>query len=596
MAGSDRKKCVVTADAAGPARRLRRLFTIVWAMAMASSALPSSAQRPGDADRVPLPPVIHECDSNCNTLTLVGDHYVVPPQAWEHPSGPVVWEIESFKRGLVALHRHFPVDSVFRGRVSADGNQLEQVSIDGRPAPVRFAWGAALDSVPGSNAERDNLARQARVTPAPAAPVTTTPNAGAAADPVADAVLLLQNGHCDEGIAALQHLSETDPGSAMGRIAAGLLQTAGCKPGAASAGTTPTQADGGANAPARQSLTLPGYVRHSAAADLAQKMGGGDCARAKDLQRLAQGGDREAQAWVGAMYFQAVCARADLAQGLLWTRRAAEAGSALGEYHLGVAYREGLGVAIDVPEATRWFRKSAEQHYPPAEGNLGIAYMAGMGVERDAVQGVRWLRASIEHDGPPNGADALGMAYLSGNGVARDEGEARKWFAAAAAQGYADAQVRIADMNCRGVGAPPNLPRCMMWLQVAAGGGNQVAAGMRGGLGAKMSPVQQMQADELVRQYTRQSVVQRVQSEMSDAQNAAGGKPAVITWSQLGEMMRRRSPSGFTLGEVLCASANVMTVNQADVDAKVRSGMSRDAALGEVIDANSDRAAHCLEH
>ena len=109
---------------------------------------------------LPLPPVIHECDVNCNTLTLRNGSYVVPPQPWEHPPGLIIWTVESFTYGWVALHRTYPVTQTFTGQISPNGYTLMNVAVDGRPAAIRFAWGSALNTVYGSNWERDEAMRR----------------------------------------------------------------------------------------------------------------------------------------------------------------------------------------------------------------------------------------------------------------------------------------------------------------------------------------------------------------------------------------------------------------------------------------------------
>ncbi len=455
--------------------------------------------------------------------------------------------------------------------------------------------------------------------PSPAQVAAAAPAASPATaveDPVEAAIVLAQNGHCEEAVARLQALSGTDPGSARGRIAGSLMTMFGCRPGggvpsvataASASATIMTMAPPGGPTPAqavahnggiRPGATIEFYGPSTQATNLSQKIGEGDCTKVKDLQRLAESGDGDGQAWLGVVHMQGICGPADVALGLRWLRRAAQSKSATGQHDLGAAYFEGLGVPVDKVEAARWFRLAADQHYPPAEGNLGNAYINGIGVDKDPAQGVRWLRASVEHDGPPNSADSLGIVYLQGQGVPRNDAEARKWFTAAAARGFDAAQFHVALMDCRGNGAPPNQARCLMWLQVAARGGNASLVRQRDQLRAQLTPAQRDQADELVRQYDQQTPVQRLQTEMDTAEAAAAAaarKPAVLSWSQIGALMNRKSPSGFTMGEVLCTMGNVTNFSEDDIaEQRHEHGLTREEAIGALSERNLDRASDCL--
>jgi len=117
---------------------------------------PSAPSQEESTVEVSLPPVIHECDVNCLTLTLENGQYIASHQRWEPPNLRIVWSVESFTPQLVALHRTYPVDQVFRGQISPDGNTLINITYNGRPGPgIKIAWGAALSTVFANNEERD---------------------------------------------------------------------------------------------------------------------------------------------------------------------------------------------------------------------------------------------------------------------------------------------------------------------------------------------------------------------------------------------------------------------------------------------------------
>jgi hypothetical protein len=106
---------------------------------------------------VSRPTVMHFCWANCFTLILENGRYVRADGSDE------TWTVESFTRGSVILHRHdapaewngFSGDVPYKGQVAKDGGHLTKVTVGGKPTDFKLAWGAALNTLPGSNAERD---------------------------------------------------------------------------------------------------------------------------------------------------------------------------------------------------------------------------------------------------------------------------------------------------------------------------------------------------------------------------------------------------------------------------------------------------------
>jgi hypothetical protein len=102
------------------------------------------------------PRVFHFCWTNCATLTLENGVYVRTDGTDES------WNIERFTPTSVVLRRHdapaawngFSTDVTYQGQVSNE--RLINVTVNGKAVPdIQVAWGAALDTLPGSNAERD---------------------------------------------------------------------------------------------------------------------------------------------------------------------------------------------------------------------------------------------------------------------------------------------------------------------------------------------------------------------------------------------------------------------------------------------------------
>ncbi len=106
-----------------------------------------------------LPGTLHFCWTNCFTLMLVDGVYRRADGTAE------TWTVEAFSATNIVLHRHDEpsawngqsIDVVYAGQVAND--RLVNVTVNGRPTPgIDAAWGAALNTLPGSNAERDGNA------------------------------------------------------------------------------------------------------------------------------------------------------------------------------------------------------------------------------------------------------------------------------------------------------------------------------------------------------------------------------------------------------------------------------------------------------
>jgi WXXGXW repeat (2 copies)/Domain of unknown function (DUF4124) len=102
------------------------------------------------------PHELHFCWTNCFTLILTNGVYRRTDGTDES------WTVETFSAKAVVLHRHgapedwnaHSQDVVYAGQVAND--RLIGVTINGKPVSgVDASWGAALNTLPGSNAERD---------------------------------------------------------------------------------------------------------------------------------------------------------------------------------------------------------------------------------------------------------------------------------------------------------------------------------------------------------------------------------------------------------------------------------------------------------
>jgi len=116
-----------------------------------------------------LPPrTLHFCWTNCFTLVLNEGVYSRVDGTEE------TWTIDRFTADSVRLHRHDApadwnggsTDVVYEGNVSND--RLVNITVNGKPVSgVDAAWGAALDTLPANNAERDHPAVSTNQAPPP---------------------------------------------------------------------------------------------------------------------------------------------------------------------------------------------------------------------------------------------------------------------------------------------------------------------------------------------------------------------------------------------------------------------------------------------
>jgi hypothetical protein len=117
----------------------------------------------------------------------------------------------------------------------------------------------------------------------------------------------------------------------------------------------------------------------------------------------------------------------------------ARRGDAEAIYRLALRLSNGRGVRRNVAESLVWLRKAAAQNHAEAEYRLAAVYTNGAyGVPRDMEAGAKWLRRSARH-GNADAQYALGSLYVDGQGVQRNAIKALQWIAEAARNGHQSA-------------------------------------------------------------------------------------------------------------------------------------------------------------
>ncbi|MBJ6800372.1 tetratricopeptide repeat protein [Geomonas propionica] len=121
-------------------------------------------------------------------------------------------------------------------------------------------------------------------------------------------------------------------------------------------------------------------------------------------------------------------------------QKLAEQGNAEAQMKLGVMLSSGVGVPLDKLGGLKWYEKSASQGYPPGQWNLAFVYIRGEVVPQDFKKAFQLLRQAADA-GFDSAQYDLGMMYLQGLAVpAPDQDKADVWFRRAAAQGNRDAK------------------------------------------------------------------------------------------------------------------------------------------------------------
>jgi len=141
------------------------------------------------------------------------------------------------------------------------------------------------------------------------------------------------------------------------------------------------------------------------------------------------------------------------------------------------AYRKGYTLEQDgnLAESIIWYRKAADQNHPRGLYAVGYAYDLGRGLERDYREALIWYLKAAETYRLPEAQRSIGLMYEAGKGVAVDYTKAMTWYRLAADQGWATAMTSIANMYAGGRGVPRDRDEARRWMEKAANSGDKNA-------------------------------------------------------------------------------------------------------------------------
>ncbi|MCH8846531.1 MAG: SEL1-like repeat protein [Proteobacteria bacterium] len=195
---------------------------------------------------------------------------------------------------------------------------------------------------------------------------------------------------------------------------------------------------------------------------------------AAEFQKLAEQGDKKAQAHLGYMYYVGEGVEQDYVQAVKWYKKAAILGDKDSQYNLAVAYAFGEGAKQDYKEAFHWYRRAAEQNHIVAQYSIGISYAYGEGIAQNPELAAEWFTKSAEQ-GYERAQILLGSLYHTGDGVEKDYKKAAFWYRKAADRGNSAAQYNLGTLYRAGQGVKQDYNQAVRWFRLSADQGYAAA-------------------------------------------------------------------------------------------------------------------------
>ena len=241
------------------------------------------------------------------------------------------------------------------------------------------------------------------------------------------------------------------------------------------------------------------------------------CISVKDrYQLLAEQGNGEAQAILGASYLTGGMTPINYEEALSWLRKSSARGSAIGMYYLGVIHETGLGSqspsqvrALRLYEnAFETIRKQASDGDINALYALAEMYYYGRGVAKSPEDAYKMFDYCASKAYYP-AIVMLGVMHMTGNGTEKNLAQAREMFLKAAEDDYPVAQYYLSEIY-RQTGKRETTLR---WLEKAAGCGYPPA----------MYNLAELNKANIGQQKSKDLIMQAAQAGYAPAQLAAAG-------------------------------------------------------------------------
>ena len=156
---------------------------------------------------------------------------------------------------------------------------------------------------------------------------------------------------------------------------------------------------------------------------------------AKQLEALADGGDRYAQYLTGILYRDGGLLIPDAEKAQHYLELAAQQNHAAAQYALGrLLLTDDLEVQ-NPAQGFYWLERAAQNGSDYAAYRLGKEYLSGKNAPQKPERAAEYVRMAAEQ-GNPYAQYLLGKLCLSGDGVPQDKDAAYDWFQKAQAQGH----------------------------------------------------------------------------------------------------------------------------------------------------------------
>ena len=196
--------------------------------------------------------------------------------------------------------------------------------------------------------------------------------------------------------------------------------------------------DAGAEQEAEQStaynVPYPANAWHTMAADETLPLEDRDEA-AKQLEALADGGDRYAQYLTGILYRDGGLLIPDTEKAQHYLELAAQQDHAAAQYALGRLFLSDDPELQNPAQGFYWLERAAGSGNDYAAYRLGKEYLSGKNAPKNPERAAEYVRMAAEQ-GNSYAQYLLGKLCLSGNGVPQDKDAAHDWFQKAQAQGH----------------------------------------------------------------------------------------------------------------------------------------------------------------
>ena len=156
---------------------------------------------------------------------------------------------------------------------------------------------------------------------------------------------------------------------------------------------------------------------------------------AKQLEALADGGDRYAQYLTGILYRDGGLLIPDAEKAQHYLGLAARQDYAAAQYALGRLLLSDDPEVQNPAQGFYWLERAAQSGSDYAAYQLGEEYLSGKNAPKNPERAAEYVRMAAEQ-GNPYAQYLLGKLYLSGDGVPQDKDAAYDWFQKAQAQGH----------------------------------------------------------------------------------------------------------------------------------------------------------------